>query len=184
MTDDDSPVPDPEAVLASATERLEAAELSLADNEELLHAVSELRPLYESERSYFVLGNYDREPIRRLNLVVDRLNRRSGVYAFRMVDVRGEWDNGIQKFCLLADLVTHVVGVAERDPSGFLVEQGVLAGTEEYFEKTYVLKREYPDEDRPYGWMEDGVFDLLESDGRLYQWETEDELVEAAERIP
>ncbi|PCR90103.1 hypothetical protein [Natrinema ejinorense] len=182
MTDDDPPVP--EGVLTSATERLEAEELSLADNEEILHALSELRPVYESERSYFVLGSYDREPIRRLNLVVDRLNRRSDAYAFRMVDVRGEWDNGIQKFSLIADLVTHVVGVAEREPSGFLVEQGLLAGTEEYFEKTHVLKREYPEVDRPYDWMQDGVFDLLEEDERLYRWETEDDLVEITEALP
>ncbi|QCS42992.1 hypothetical protein [Natrinema versiforme] len=184
MTGDDPPVP--EEVLASATERLEAEELSLADNEEVLHALSDLRPIYESERSYFVLGNYDSEPIRRLNLVVDRLNRRRDAYAVRMVDVRGEWDNGIQKFCLLADLVSHVVGVAEREPSGFLVEQGLLAGTEEYFEKTHVLKRTYPDAeaDHPYGWMEDGVFDLLEANDRLYRWETESDLREAAERLP
>lgn len=182
MTDDDPPVP--EGVLTSATERLEAEDLSLADNEEILRALSELRPVYESERSYFVLGNYDREQIRRLNLVVDRLNRRSDAYAFRMVDVRGEWENGIQKFCLISDLVTHVVGVAEREPSGFLVEQGLLAGTEEYFEKTHVLKREYPDEDRPYNWMTDGVFDLLEDEGRLYRWETEEDLVEATRQLP
>ncbi|MFC6767278.1 hypothetical protein [Natrinema soli] len=182
MTDDDPPVPD--GVLASATERLEAAELSLADNEELLHALSELRPVYESERSYFVLGNYDREPIRRLNLVVDRLNRRSDAYAFRMVDVRGDWDNGIQKFCLVADLVTHIVGVAEAEPSGFLVEQGLLAGTSDYFEKSHVLKREYPGDDRAFDWMQDSVFDLLEEEDRLHRWETETDLVEAAEMLP
>ncbi|WP_222919207.1 hypothetical protein [Natrinema sp. SYSU A 869] len=182
MTDDDPPIP--EAVLTSATERLEAEELSLAANEEILHALSELQPVYESERSYFVLGNYDREPVRRLNLVVDRLNRRSDAYAFRMVDVRGEWDNGIQKFCLLADLVTHIVGVAEKEPSGFLVEQGLLAGTTEHFSKSYILKREYEDEDRPFGWMQDGVFDLLEEEGRLYRWDTEADLVDAAEKIP
>lgn len=103
-----------------------------------------------------------------------------------MVDVHGEWVNGIQKFRLLADLVSHVVGVAERDPSGFLVEQGLLAGTEEYFAKTHVLKRTYPDAeaDHPYGWMEDGVFDLLEGDDRLYRWETEADLLEATEALP
>ncbi|SEV95953.1 hypothetical protein [Natrinema salifodinae] len=200
MTDDDppgpdvdagsgpdfDPEPDPEAVLGSATEQLSAADLSLADNEDLLRSLSELRPVYEHERSYFVLGNYDREPIRRLNLVVDRLNRRPDAYAFRMVDVRGDWDNGIQKFCLIADLVTHVIGVAEKNPSGFLVEQGLLAGAEEYFEKTHVLKREYPDadEDRPYDWMQDGVFDLLDAADRLHRWETEPDLVAAADRLP
>ncbi|ADB60437.1 hypothetical protein Htur_1551 [Haloterrigena turkmenica DSM 5511] len=182
MTDESPPVP--EAVLTSATERLEAEELSIADNEEILRALSELTPIYETDRSYFVLGNYDPEPMGRLDLVVDRLNRRRDAYAFRMNDVNGGWDNGIQKFCLIADLVSHVVGVAEREPSGFLVEQGLLAGTEEYFEKTHVLKREYPEERHPYGWMEDGVFDLLESEGRLYEWRTEDELREVLTEIP
>lgn len=181
---DESPVP--EEVLASAMERLEADQFSIADNEALLRSLSELTPVYEAERSYFVLGNYDAEQRRRLNLVVDRLNRRDGAYAFLMSDVRSGWNNGIQKFCVIADLVTHVVGVAEREPSGFLVEQGLLAGTEEYFEKTHVLRREYPDadEDHPYGWMEDGVFDLLESAGRLYGWETEAELAAAVDELP
>nr|WP_248898240.1 hypothetical protein [Haloplanus sp. XH21] len=98
MPDEESPVPDD--VLKSAKDQLDDEEITLADNEEVLHALSELTPVYENDRSYFVLGNYDREPIRRLNLVVDRLNRRTDAYAFRMVDIRGEWDNSIQKFCL------------------------------------------------------------------------------------
>lgn len=182
MTDEASPVPD--EVLASATDLLDEETVTLAENEEILHALSELTPVFENERSYFALGNYDREPIRRLNLVVDRLNRRPDAYAFRMVDVQGEWDNSIQKFCLIADLVSYVVGVAEQDPSGFLVEQGLLVGTEEYFEKSHVLKREYPDEDGPFSWMEAGVFELLDDEGRLYRWLTEDDLVDVAGDLP
>ncbi|WP_136688452.1 hypothetical protein [Halorhabdus amylolytica] len=170
--------------LTSATEQLDEEELSLSDNEEILHALSELTPIYENDRSYFVLGNYDREPIRRLNLVVDRLNRRQDAYAFRMVDVRGEWDNSIQKFCLIADIVTFLVGVAEKEPSDFLVEQGLLVGTTEYFSKSHVLKREYDDTEHPFGWMQDGVFELFEHEGRLYRWRTEDELVSAGESLP
>ena len=75
MSDEESPVP--EDLLTTATEQLDEEEISLVDNEEILHALSELTPVYENDRSYFVLGNYDREPIRRLNVVVDRLNRRS-----------------------------------------------------------------------------------------------------------
>ena len=182
MPDDETPVPDD--VLTSASERLDEATVSLADNEEILHALSELTPVYENDRTYFVLGNYDREPIRRLNLVVDRLNRREDAYAFRMVDIRGEWDNSIQKFCLVADLVTCLVGVAEKEPSDFLVEQGLLVGTVEYFSKSHVLKREYDDEDHPFGWMQDGVFELLDDDGRLYRWRSEEDLVDAAEELP
>ena len=182
MPPDEEPAPDD--VLESVDDRLAADDLSLADNEAILRSLSELTPVLEHDRSYFVLGNYDREPIRRLNLVVDRLNRRSDAYAFRLVDVRGDWDNGIQKFALVADLVTHIVGVAEKERSDFLVEQGLLVGSEEYFEKSYVLKREYPEADRPFGWMQDGVFDLLDEHDRLYRWETEEELVAAAGRLP
>jgi hypothetical protein len=77
-------------VLSSAKSRLDEEEITLTDNEEILAPLSELTPVYENERSYFVLGNSDRESIRRLNLVVDRLNRRTDADAFRMVDVRGE----------------------------------------------------------------------------------------------
>jgi len=182
MPDEEPPVP--EDILLSAKEQLDEEEISLADNEEILHALSELTPVYENERSYFVLGNYDREPIRRLNLVVDRLNRRQDAYAFRMVDIRGEWENSIQKFCLIADLVTYLVGVAEKEPSDFLVEQGLLVGTTEYFAKSHVLKREYTDETQPFGWMEDGVFDLFDQEGRLYRWQTESELVDVTAELP
>ncbi|QLG26556.1 hypothetical protein HUG10_02935 [Halorarum halophilum] len=182
MTDEESPVPD--EILTSAKAQLDKEELSLADNEEILHALSELTPIYETDRSYFVLGNYDRDPIRRLNVVVDRLNRRTDAYAFRMVDIRGEWDNSIQKFCLIADLVTYLVGVAEKDPSDFLVEQGLLVGTVEYFAKSYVLKREYEDETNPFGWMQDGVFDLFDQDGRLYRWQTDEDLVAMTGELP
>ena len=176
--------PVPDTLLASARDHLDEEEISLADNEEILHSLSELTPVFENERSYFVLGNYDREPIRRLSLVVDRLNRRTDAYAFRMVDIRGEWDNSIQKFCLIADIVTYVVGVAEKEPSDFLVEQGLLVGTSEYFSKSHVLKREYQDETEPFGWMQDGVFELFEEEGRLYRWRTEEDLVEAAGKLP
>ncbi|MBP1923783.1 MULTISPECIES: hypothetical protein [Halorubrum] len=182
MIDEKSPVP--ADVLKSAKDQLDEEEITLADNEEILHALSELTPVYEHDRSYFVLGNYDREPIRRLNLVVDQLNRRTDAYAFRMVDIRGEWDNSIQKFCLIADIVTYLVGVAEKEPSDFLVEQGLLVGTTDYFAKSHVLKRKYADEDHPFGWMQDGVFELFEQEGRLYRWRTEEDLVDVTGELP
>jgi len=182
MPDDEAPVP--EEVLATAKDQLDEEEISLTDNEEILHALSELTPVYENDRSYFVLGNYDRGSIRRLNLVVDRINRRQDAYAFRMVDIHGEWDNSIQKFCLIADIVTYLVGVAEKEPSDFLVEQGLLVGTTEYFAKSHVLKRDYEDEANPFGWMQDGVFDLFDQDGRLYRWQTEADLVDVTEDLP
>ncbi|ELZ29102.1 hypothetical protein C474_13564 [Halogeometricum pallidum JCM 14848] len=59
-----------------------------------------------------------------------------------MADIRGEWDHSIQKFCLVVDIVTYLVRVAEEDLSDFPVEEGFLVGTTEYFSKSHVLKRE------------------------------------------
>lgn len=64
------------------------------------------------------------------------------------------------------------------------VEQGLLVGTTEYFAKSHVLKREYADEEHPFGWMQDGVFELFDREGRLYRWRTEDDLVDATEELP
>lgn len=80
--------------------------------------------------------------------------------------------------------MTYLVGVAEKEPSDFLVEQGLLVGTTEYFTKSHVLKRKYEDEDRPFGWMQDGVFEFFEDEGRLYRWRTEGELVDVTGELP
>jgi len=93
-------------------------------------------------------------------------------------DIRGEWDNSIQKFCLIADIVTYLVGVAEKEPSDFLV------GTTEFFAKSHVLKRVYEDEEHPFGWMQDGVFELFEREGRLYRWQIEERPADVTEELP
>lgn len=54
MSDEESPTPN--EVLTSANEQLDHDEISLQDNEAILHALSELTPVYENDRSYFVLG--------------------------------------------------------------------------------------------------------------------------------
>jgi len=71
-----------------------------------------------------------------------------------------------------------------KEPSDFLVEQGLLVGTTEYFAKSHVLKREYEDEEHPFGWMQDGVLELFDRDGRLYRWETEEQLVDVTSALP
>lgn len=186
MTDDADGTGDDREDGAPPTGPDAEAPLTLAENEAILHEVGELAPVFAHDRTYFVLGNYDPAPMRRLALVVDRLNRRPDAYAFRMADVRGDWENGIHKFRLIADLATHVVAVAEREPSGLLVEQGLLAGDKEHFEKTYVLKREYEREDETDGfdWMQRSVFDLADEAGRLHRWRTEEGLASVVEELP
>ncbi|GAA5046831.1 hypothetical protein ACFFQF_10060 [Haladaptatus pallidirubidus] len=169
--------------MEKAEEYLHDTSLSLEAYENLSRSISELTPIIRTDTSYFVLGSYGREEIRRLQLVKDRLNRRLNSYAFLMVDVRGEWENGVLKFRVLADFTDHIVGVVEHDRSGFLVEQGLFVAEESYFEKTHVLKREYEGES-PYSWMQESVFELLDREGRLYAWSGEGALGRETEKIP
>jgi len=80
MADEESPVS--AEVLRSATDRLDDEEITLAENEEILHALSELTPVYENERAYFILGNYERERNRQLKLGGERLNLRQASNPF------------------------------------------------------------------------------------------------------
>lgn len=160
--------------------------LSTEGYEDAMHAVAELTPIFTHDRSCFVLGSYGTYEIRRLQLVKDRLNREPNTYAFLMVDMQGEWYNTIVKFRLLADYVTQIVGVAEHDESGFLVEQGMFVTQPAYFTKTYGLKRTYDEETleeefdgrEPFSQLQLDIFAMLEREGRLSIWETEDDLVE------
>ena len=90
----------------------------------------------------------------------------------------------IQKFCPVSNIVRNLVVVGEKKPSDFLVEQGLLVFTMEFFAKSYILKRVYEGEEHPFGWMQDGVFELFEREGRLYRWETEEEVVNVAKELP
>lgn len=100
-----------------------------------------------------------------------------------MVDVRGEWTNGVLKFRVLGDFADRIVGVAEHDRSGFLIEQGLSVAESDYFEKTYVLKRD-GEGVNSYNWMQESVFELLDREGRLCQWADKQSLVECVRTIP
>jgi hypothetical protein len=130
---------------AKATEYLHDTSLSPEEYETLKHSIGELSPIFSADRAYFVLGSYGRPEIHRLQLVKDRLNRRTNTYAFLMVDIRQEWVNTYLKFRLLADYTDFIIGISEHDQGGFLVEQGYFTALEKYFRKTHVLKREYAD---------------------------------------
>lgn len=188
---DDHSEPDVEDIADRAAEYAHLDTLSPHEYEQALDAVAELTPLFEYESSYFVLGSYGTPEIHRLQLVKDRLNRRSDVYAFLMVDIRGEWSNTLVKFRILADYATYLVGVAEHNRSGFLVEQGMFFLHQPYFERAHVLKREYDqstldeefDGNEPYSALQLDGFDLLDREGRLFVWTDEDELITAVERL-
>lgn len=178
-----------------ADEYLYETTLTPEEYESLKQSVVELSPIFSADRAYFILGSYGQPEIHRLQLVKDRLNRRTDAYAFLMVDIKSEWTNTYLKFRLLADYTDLIVGVAEHAQGGFLVEQGYFTALEEYFRKTHVFKREYDDIDPdtldttvdiddPYSWMQISIFEMLDEGGRLYRWTTENELIEVVEDLP
>lgn len=178
-----------------AKEYLHDTSLSPKEYESLKHSVAELSPIFSVDRAYFVLGSYGRPEIHRLQLVKDRLNRRTNTYAFLMVDVRQEWVNAYLKFRILADYTDFIIGVSEHDQGGFLVEQGYFTALETYFRKTHVLKREYANlasedvetnanTENPYSGMQTATFEMLAEAGRLYIWTTEDDLINATRDLP
>ncbi|QSG01743.1 hypothetical protein [Natranaeroarchaeum sulfidigenes] len=178
-----------------ANEYLHDTSLSPEEYEALKHSVAELSPIFSADCAYFVLGGYGRPEIHRLQLVKDRLNRRTSAYAFLMVDIRQEWVNTYLKFRILADYTDFIIGVSEHDQGGFLVEQGYFTALETYFQKTHVLKREYTDltpeavetnanTENPYSGMQTAIFEMLAEAGRLYIWTTEDDLINATTDLP
>ena len=59
----------------------------------------------------------------------------------------------------------------------------MLVGTIEYFSKSHIPTREYEDEEHPFGWMEDGIFNLFDYEARLYHWCPEDEIVNVSDGL-
>ncbi|ELZ28969.1 hypothetical protein C474_13744 [Halogeometricum pallidum JCM 14848] len=184
-----------EELAEKAEDYLHETSLTPSEYEALKQSIAELTPIFTTDRAYFVLGSYGRPEIHRLQLVKDRLNRRADTYAFLMVDIRSEWVNTYLKFRILADYTDFVIGVTEHDQGGFLVEQGYFTVLEEYFAKTHVLKREYEsvdsanvdtgvDLEKPYSGMQTAIFEMLADAGRLYTWNTEEELIECVEDLP
>jgi len=187
--------PAADELAAKADEYLHETSLTPDEYESLKRSVAELSPIFTTEQAYFVLGSYGRPEIHRLQLVKDRLNRRADAYAFLMVDIRSEWVNTYLKFRVLADYTDYIVGVAEHDQGGFLVEQGYFTALETYFEKTHVLKRDYEslapagvdtgvDLEKPYSGMQTAIFELLADADRLHCWATEEDLLERTEELP
>lgn len=181
-------------VAARAEDYLHSGTLTPEDYESLKHSVADLSQLFEAGVTYFVLGSYGRAEIERLRAVKDRINQQDGSYAFLMIDLRREWTNTYLKFRILADYTDVIVGVAEHDRGGFLVEQGYFTALEAYFVKTHVFKREYDeldpaavdtdvDLDSPFSAMQTAVFEMLAESGRLCRWMTEAELIDCTDAI-
>lgn len=139
--------PNADEIEAAVDEALHGLELEPHETAAVLgFANEELPHLQTPETSYFVLGSYRDPYIRRLRTVESELNKRLSAYAFVMGDLR---EVGVDRlpefrirFHLLAAYADYVVGVYEQDAGGEVTELGKVSETP-YFEKSYVLPRDY-----------------------------------------
>lgn len=125
-------------------------------------------PIADADRSFFVLGSYGEAEEARLRLVTDRLDAVGK--PFLLKDLGGFDDLLLwtTQFKVMANRATHIVGLYEHSEGGHEWEAGWL-DHEPYRSKFTVLKRDYPDlepKDEPF----DGMFaHFLESLAALDQ---------------
>jgi hypothetical protein len=133
-------------------------------------------PQYDSQ--CFVLGSYNEDAKEKQKLLhlQEELEswRGENCRAYLMEDFPDGLHPMIQ-FKLIADHSDYIIGICEHDEGGFQLELGMLIALMEHFDRCYLLKRTYPDEQtehEKYNWMlSAGVFDMFEYGDRLWEWE-------------
>lgn len=144
---DPGPPPNAAEIMESVNDALQGLELEPHETSDILgFANQELPHLYSPENSYFILGSYRDPYLRRLRIVQNELDKRLGTYPFLMADLPELNIDRLPvfriRFTLLAAHVDTIVAVYEQDAGGEVTELGKISTTP-YFDKSYVLPRDY-----------------------------------------
>ena len=153
---DPGPPSDAAAIMESVNDALQGLELEPNETADILgFANRELPHLHTPEDSYFILGSYRDPYLRRLRIVQNELDKRLGTYPFLMADLPELDLERLPvfriRFTLLATHADAIVAVYEQDAGGEVTELGKISTTP-YFDKSYVLPRDY-------AWMTDQNLD-------------------------
>lgn len=139
--------------------------------------LTDVVPIAEADRSFFLLGSYGDAEEERLQLIADRLESVGEPFLLKDLDAFDSLLLWTTQFKVMANRSTHLVGVYEHSAGGHEWEAGWL-DHEPYREKFTIFKRDYPDQDErdePF----DGMFaHFLETMGaldRLYRFEARDD---------
>jgi hypothetical protein len=153
-----NPAPPPNAadIMESVNDALQGLELEPHEVSNILgFANRELPHLHTPEDSYFILGSYRDPYLRRLRIVQNELDKRFGTYPFLMADLPELDSDRLPvfriRFTLLAAHADTIVAVYEQDAGGEVTELGKISTTP-YFDKSYVLPRDY-------AWLTEQNFD-------------------------
>ncbi|MFC7073101.1 hypothetical protein ACFQJ7_12440 [Halovenus rubra] len=144
---DPGPPPNATEIMESVNDALQDLELEPHEASEILgFANRELPHLHTPEDSYFILGSYRGPYLRRLRIVQNELDKRLGTYPFLLADLSELNIDRLPvfriRFTLLAAHVDTIVAVYEQDAGGEVTELGKISTTP-YFDKSYVLPRDY-----------------------------------------
>lgn len=105
---------------------------------------TEIVPITEADRSFFVLGSYGDGEEDRLRLVKERLDAVGKPFLLKDLDAFEDLLLWTTQFKVVANRATHIVGLYEHSEGGHEWEAGWL-DHQPYREKFTVLKRDYPD---------------------------------------
>lgn len=144
---DPGPPPNAAEIMESVNDALQGLELEPHETSDILgFANRELPHFHTPEDSYFILGSYRDPYIRRLRIVQNELDKRLGTYPFLMGDLPELDIDRLPvfriRFTLLAAHADTIVAVYEQDAGGEITELGKISTTP-YFDKSYVLPRDY-----------------------------------------
>jgi hypothetical protein len=142
-----SPVPAADEVMAVVGDTLHEIDLTAEEKYDVFEFARQELPYLLSQRtSYFILGSYRDPYLRRLRIVQHELNRRVGAYPFILGDIEEISADRLPVFEVMFDLLAtytdYIVGIYEKESGGEAPELGEIDDTP-YFEKAYVLPRDY-----------------------------------------
>ncbi|WP_256394199.1 hypothetical protein [Natronoarchaeum rubrum] len=155
-----------------------SSRLTPAQRKSVLQVEREVAELYlDHDTLVFVLGSFDDGKKHRLENFCGLTNSRplNNAAARLMDEFLEDADRELQsnhKFKVLALHADAIVGVAEDDQGGFVMEQGILVDNPNLLDKTYLLRRNYGDDGNreKYCWMQNGFFTELNNRNQVYDW--------------
>jgi len=172
---------------------IEGIKLSPAEHQRIKDVVNgeEMRRVKGHDRRYLIAGAGGQTgAATRRKLVYELLDERPDAVSMQLEEfglTPEEIELWIRVFDILCGRATHIVGVIEDFDGGYVWELGLLFAPS-YREKTWILKRQYTDEDIERDRFDNGMaashVKLLLTGDRCCEWSNEDELRECVGEIP
>lgn len=134
---------------------------------------TDIVPIVEADRSFFVLGSYGDDEEERLRLAEKQLDTVGKPFLLKDVEAFEDVLRWTTQFKVLANRATHIVGLYEHSEGGHEWEAGWL-DHEPYRGKFTVIKRDYPDlepRNEPFDGMFAHFLETVAALGQTYRFD-------------